>query len=116
MDLANEVFDAMVERFAGRVEDIYAMARTSNSFELWCSWEAFLACQRVTGWAVLARPRYADFDVPGSRDEGDLAVMARLPDGGERWVFTASMLHAQRKHRRHSRWNGDHEPDTGDEP
>jgi len=82
------VFDVVYDRLKSRAEDIHRMLCSKSSFEVWCSWEAFLACKiQWPEWEVQAHPYYQCHVSYGDASEtGDLALCVDYAnDSG--WLF-----------------------------
>lgn len=89
IQLAQQVFQAVAERFGQRARDIGWMTDTKNSFEVWCAWEAWLACTENADWDVTANPLYSTFGI-ASRHMGDWLVDDRH---GSRLFVELGIIH-----------------------
>lgn len=73
VQLANDVFQVVAKRYGQRARHIGWMTDTQNSFEVWCNWEAWLACTENFEWDVYANPLYSKFGVP-NKEAGDWLI------------------------------------------
>jgi hypothetical protein len=73
-NLAQKAFEAICLTLSHRVNDIEVFAETGYSFEEWCNWEAYAACQTIPNCNVCPKPRYCDFGVEDCRDFADLSI------------------------------------------
>jgi hypothetical protein len=88
---AGRVFETISSRYVARAKDIARFSATRYSFEEWCNWEAFSACDAVEDWLVQPRPRYVDLGVAGSSEYADLLI-TNVRDG-ERVVVEIGLAH-----------------------
>jgi hypothetical protein len=87
---ARAVFDAVVDRLAGRADTVALFTETGCSFEGWCAWEALAGC-RAAGWAARPQPPYTECGVAGSRDVADLSVFD--PSTGRSVLVELTVVH-----------------------
>lgn len=91
MPKSKAVFDAIAALFLKeRTEDLLRFAKTSYSFEEWCNWEAFSACDRQRKWRTHPKWAYSSLGQP-SKNLADLLVEDRRGGGGV--VVEVGLLH-----------------------
>ncbi len=107
MPRVKQVFDRIAAHLLERRCDILEFAKTKYSFEEWCNWEAFLACQ--DGWKDVEprpRPRYGAYL---NRDDGRFADLALVGPGNVSTLVEVGVVHATHGSKWQTKLNNDTE-------